>query len=158
MRGAAGRAGERAGCLTVVADTAAAARAVVSQIKVQVRANWSTPPAHGARIVAGILDDPERRGEWMDNIRTMSARIARMRALLHAALAAKQCPGSWDHIVNQIGMFSYTGLTPAQVRVLVDKYHIYLPASGRINMCGVTEPLIDHLATAITDAVTNTPA
>ena len=46
----------------------------------------------------------------------------------------------------------------AQVKVLTEKYHIYLLANGRINMCGVTIPMVDHLATAITDAVVNTPA
>ncbi len=87
------------------------ARAATSQIKVLVRANWSTPPTHGALIVAGVLNTPALRQEWMDNIRTMSTRIALMRKLLKAALEAKKCPGSWQHIVDQIGMFSFTGLT-----------------------------------------------
>lgn len=76
---------------------------------------WSNPPAHGARVVAGVLKIPELKAEWHDNIKTMSSRVARMRQLLHAALVAKGCPGSWEHILAHIGMFTFTGLSGTTV-------------------------------------------
>ena len=41
----------------------------------------------------------------------MSKRIREMRAGLRERLEKLGTPGTWDHITNQIGMFSYTGLT-----------------------------------------------
>ena len=70
----------------------------------------STPPLK--------LTDPQLTAEWRANIRTMAARIARMRRSVFDALAARACPGDWSHILNQIGMFSYTGLTRAERRLL----------------------------------------
>jgi len=40
----------------------------------------------------------------------MSKRIKKMREKLRELLEAKKC-GNWEHITNQIGMFSFTGLT-----------------------------------------------
>jgi len=146
---------ERAGCLMVCGPTAAATAAVVSQLKIIVRANWSNPPAHGAQIVDLVLNDEALYAEWLDNLKTMSSRIKAMRQGLKDALIAKKTPGSWEHITTHIGMFTFTGLTKKQVEHVVEKHHIYMLANGRINMCGVTEPKIDYLATAINDAVVN---
>ena len=139
----------------VCGPSAAATAAVVSQLKIIVRANWSNPPAHGAQIVDIVLNDEALYAEWLDNLKTMSSRIKAMRQGLKDALIAKKTPGSWEHITTHIGMFTFTGLTKKQVEHVVEKHHIYMLANGRINMCGVTEPKIDYLATAINDAVIN---
>lgn len=94
-----------------VGPTAEATAAIISQLKILVRANWSNPPAHGARIVAIVLGTPELRAEWFAHLEEMSSRIKQMRSALKAALTAKGTPGSWEHITRQIGMFSFTGLT-----------------------------------------------
>lgn len=145
---------ERTGAVICVGPTAEATVAIVSQLKILVRANWSNPPAHGARIVAIVLGTPELRAEWFAHLQEMSGRIKQMRAALKAALVAKDTPGTWEHITRQIGMFSFTGLTPDQVDFINEKYHIYMLKNGRVNMCGLTEPTVEHLATAIHDAVT----
>jgi len=124
-----------------------------AQLSTIVRANYSNPPAHGARIVKTVLSNPELNAEWRENIKTMSSRIIQMRAALRAKLEELGAPGDWSHITNQIGMFSYTGLNENQCKHLVEKYHIYLTKSGRISCCGVNSSNIDYLAKAITETV-----
>lgn len=72
---------------------------------------YSNPPVHGARIVAFVLKNKHLCDDWKDCIKKMSGRIISMRALLREHLETLGTPGSWDHITEQIGMFSYTGLT-----------------------------------------------
>ena len=144
---------ERVGNLTVVQRSPATSAAIQSRMTLLVRFNYSNPPAFGGRIVGKVLNSPELRQEWMDSIKTMSSRIIKMRNLLKAELEALKTPGTWNHITQQIGMFSYTGLTEAQVRVLIEKYHIYLLSSGRINMCGLNEKNVKYVANSIHEAI-----
>ena len=44
-------------------------------------------------------------------MRTMANRVLDMRRGLKERLERLGTPGTWDHIVTQIGMFSYTGLS-----------------------------------------------
>jgi len=92
--------------------------------------------------------------EWRDCIKTMADRIINMRSGLRERLEKLGTPGDWSHITTQIGMFSYTGLSPAQSEWLIKEKHIYLLKSGRISMCGVTPANIDYVASSIHQAVT----
>jgi aspartate aminotransferase, cytoplasmic len=95
--------------------------------------------------------------EWKTELSQGMARVRRMRALLRDALVARGTPGSWDHITQQIGMFSYTGLTEAQSRAMVDLHHVYMLQSGRINVAGLNEATVAIAADAI-HAVITAPA
>lgn len=97
--------------MVIVQKDAATSAAVLSQLTLLVRAMYSTPPAFGSRIVDTVLNSPELRAEWMECIKTMSSRIIKMRAALFDELTKLQTPGTWNHVIDQIGMFSYTGLT-----------------------------------------------
>lgn len=145
---------ERVGNLTVVAREPDSILRVLSQMEKIVRITWSNPPAQGARIVATTLSNPELFKEWTGNVKTMADRILTMRAQLRARLEALKTPGTWNHITEQIGMFSFTGLNPKQVEYLINEKHIYLLPSGRINMCGLTTKNLDYVATSIHEAVT----
>ena len=90
-----------------------------------IRATYSNPPAHGCRIVDTVLKDPSLYKEWRDCIKTMADRIINMRSGLRERLEKLGTPGDWSHITTQIGMFSYTGLSPAQSEWLI-KY-VYYP-------------------------------
>uniref|UniRef100_A0A336ME91 Aspartate aminotransferase n=1 Tax=Culicoides sonorensis TaxID=179676 RepID=A0A336ME91_CULSO len=140
---------ERIGNLTVVQRDASTTAAVASQITLLIRGMYSNPPAFGARIVSTVLNDPELRQEWMECIKTMSGRIIKMRQALFDELTKLGTPGTWTHITQQIGMFSYTGLNPEQVKKLINEHHIYLLSSGRINMCGLNEKNVEYVAKAI---------
>ena len=101
--------GERVGALHFVCKTVEPVAAVLSQMKSIVRAMYSSPTAHGARIAEMILNDEEAFKEWEAELLVMSGRIKSMRKLLKNALNELGTPGNWDHIVTQIGMFSFTG-------------------------------------------------
>lgn len=103
--------GERAGNLTVVTRTSQQAQHVLSQLEILQRSEISNPPAYGARIVDLVLNDKQLYAEWKENLGTMSGRIIEMRRRLFEKLQQLQTPGTWNHIVDQIGMFSFTGLT-----------------------------------------------
>ncbi|MCJ8730609.1 hypothetical protein PDJAM_G00186440 [Pangasius djambal] len=145
---------EWVGNLTVVTKDADSLSRVLSQMEKIVRITWSNPPTQGARLVGITLNTPELFAEWKDNVKTMADRVLLMRAELKAKLQALGTPGTWEHITEQIGMFSFTGLNPKQVEYLVKEKHIYLMASGRINMCGLTTKNIDYVAESIHEAVT----
>jgi len=146
---------ERVGNLCIVLSDASVIAPLKSQMTLIVRASYSNPPAHGARIVGRVLNDPAKFQQWRDHIRTMSSRIKEMRTGLRERLEKLGTPGQWDHVTQQIGMFSYTGLSATQVGMLRDKYHIYLLSSGRVNICGLTTKNIDYVAEGIHDAVVN---
>jgi len=143
--------GQRIGAFSILcADPDEAAR-VDSQIKIVARAIYSNPPLHGARIVHAILSDPKLKTMWQGEIALMANRIIKMRQLLKDGLKAAGSTRNWDHITNQIGMFSYTGLTPAQCDQITQKHSIFLTRNGRISMAGVTTHNVGHLAAAIHD-------
>ncbi|EAU34849.1 aspartate aminotransferase [Aspergillus terreus NIH2624] len=116
----------------------------------------SNPPAYGARIASRVLNDPALFAEWEDDLRTMSGRIADMRTGLRQRLEAKGTPGSWAHITDQIGMFSFTGLSEQQVKLLRDKWHVYMTKNGRISMAGLNTNNLDYFAEAVDSVVRET--
>ncbi|KAH8556948.1 aspartate aminotransferase [Umbelopsis sp. PMI_123] len=145
--------GERAGNLTVVTRTPEQAQHVLSQLEILSRSEISNPPAYGARIVDLVLNDKQLYAEWNDNLGTMSGRIIEMRKRLFDKLQQLQTPGTWNHIIDQIGMFSFTGLSPAQVKVLKEQYHIYMTDNGRISMAGLSSKNVDYFAESIDKVV-----
>ncbi|CAJ0905631.1 3213_t:CDS:10 [Entrophospora sp. SA101] len=145
--------GQRAGCLTFVLKNADAAARVESQLAKLQRAEISNPPIHGARIVNTVLNDPALYTEWTENLKTMSYRIQEMRKRLYEKLIELNTPGTWNHITDQIGMFSYTGLKAQHVKMLKEKYHIYLVDNGRISMAGLNSSNVDYFAQAVDDVV-----
>jgi len=147
--------GERIGALHFVAKSKDVAVRVLSQIKLVIRPMYSNPPLHGARIVHKVLSNPALAQEWREELKMVSERIITMRRALRDELKSLGTPGTWDHIVSQIGMFSYTGLGPKQCDVLIQKYHIYLLRNGRISMAGITSKNVKYLAKAIHDAASN---
>eukprot|EP01016_Furgasonia_blochmanni_P039964 TRINITY_DN5042_c0_g1_i2.p1 TRINITY_DN5042_c0_g1~~TRINITY_DN5042_c0_g1_i2.p1 ORF type:complete len:431 (-),score=144.79 TRINITY_DN5042_c0_g1_i2:201-1493(-) len=145
--------GERVGAIHVLCNSKSTADSVSSQIKILIRTIYSNPPLHGARIVAKILGSKQTFEEWRTELAQVAGRILGMRKALRDELERLGTKGTWEHITNQIGMFSYTGLTPNQCDVLIKKHHIYLIRNGRISMAGVTTKNVAYLAKAIKDAV-----
>lgn len=114
---------------------------------------YNTPPAFGARIVDAVLNDAELHAEWLDNVQTMSSRIIKMRAALFESLTRLRTPGTWKHIIEQKGMFSYTGLTPAEAKHMLEVHHVYLRATGRINIGMLNDSNVEYVAKAIYETV-----
>jgi len=146
--------GERVGTLTVVAADAKVVKPLRSQLKAIIRANYSSPPAHGAYVTQVVLSDPALLAEWKEELKGMAGRIYDMRVKLFEAL--QQRGVHWPHVMKQIGMFSYTGLTPDQVQILIQQHHIYLTGDGRISLAGLSTKTVPILADAIVDAISRT--
>jgi aspartate/tyrosine/aromatic aminotransferase len=144
---------ERVGALTVVTPTADAAQAALSHVKKCIRANYSNPPAHGAAIVITIMNDPELRTQWENEVQAMCARINRVRRLFVETLAAKGVARDFAFIERQRGVFSFTGLTKEQAQALREKHSIYILDNGRINVAGMNEDNIDAICQAIAEVL-----
>ena len=122
---------------------------VLSQIKRVVRTNYSNPPIHGGAIVAAVLSSPELRKTWEDELAGMRLRIRTMRASLVEKLAALGTAQDFSFIAKQRGMFSYTGLSAAQVERLKTEFGIYAVSTGRICIAALNTHNIDYVAQAI---------
>ncbi|WP_025822633.1 amino acid aminotransferase [Shewanella marina] len=140
---------ERIGAVTVVAAANEQAERAFSQVKRTIRANYSNPPAHGAMIVSTILATPELKAMWLAELTEMRERIAKMRVLFVDTLAANGVKQDFDFIRHQAGMFSFSGLTKAQVDLLRDEHAIYIVGSGRISVAGMTATNVPVICRAI---------
>lgn len=103
--------GERVGMVHAICASSEEAKAVLSQLKIVARRMYSNPPLHGGRIVARVLGNKQNKEMWLQELKAVSARIKKQRTLLREGLERQNTPGCWKHITDQIGMFSYTGLT-----------------------------------------------
>ena len=141
--------GERVGALTVVtADRDEAAR-VLSQLKRLIRTNYSTPPTHGASLVAAVLTTPALRATWEQELGEMRDRIKAMRAWLAEGLKARGVAADFGFILRQRGMFSYSGLTAEQVARLQKDFGVYAVSSGRICVAALNSRNIEYACDGI---------
>ncbi|MCO5610919.1 hypothetical protein L7F22_065163 [Adiantum nelumboides] len=146
--------GERVGALSLVCSSESVATRAESQLKLVIRPMYSNPPIHGAAIVETVLGDRNLFQDWTAELKAMADRIIQMRHLLYEALRARGTPGNWEHIIKQIGMFTFTGLNKEQVNFMTRDYHVYMTSDGRISMAGLSSRTVPHLADAIHAAVT----
>ena len=145
--------GERVGALSVVATDKDEAARVLSQVKRTIRANYSNPPTHGGQIVATVMCSPELRALWEAELAAMRNRIKLMRALLVERLHEQVPQRDFRFILAQRGMFSYSGLTKAQVLALRDDFSIYAIDTGRICVAALNTRNVEVVAAAIAKVV-----
>jgi aromatic-amino-acid transaminase len=141
--------GERCGALHVVCADASAAQTVLGQLKATVRRNYSSPSTHGARLIETVLQNNELMALWEQELTAMRERILAMRAQLRGVLSARLPGRDLDYLVTQRGMFSYTGLSAAQVDQLREQHAIYLVRSGRMCMTGLNTRNVAQVAQAL---------
>ena len=140
---------ERIGALTVIAASERDAQAAFSQINYCIRGNYSMPPHHGGAIVSTIINSSELRQQWQQELTAMRSRILSMRQQFTQRLAESGVQQDFSFIAEQRGMFSFSGLTPDQVKRLQVEDAIYIVGSGRINVAGMTSSNLDRLCQAI---------
>ena len=140
--------GERVGGLSVVCEDAEAAGRVLGQLKATVRRIYSSPPNFGAQIVAAVLGDAELKAMWLAEVEGMRTRILEMRHALVNVLKEEMPDGNFDYLLKQRGMFSYTGLSAAQVDRLREEFGVYLIASGRMCVAGLNASNVQRVAQA----------
>jgi aromatic-amino-acid transaminase len=141
--------GERAGALSFVCADKVEAELVLGQLKATVRRNYSSPPIHAAGIVARVLTDAQLRPQWQAEVAAMRERIGAMRRSLHEVLSAKVPGRDLSYFLSQRGMFSYTGLSAAQVDRLREEHAVYLVRSGRMCVAGLSTKNVERVATAL---------
>ncbi|HSV71742.1 MAG TPA: amino acid aminotransferase [Methylibium sp.] len=141
--------GERVGALSVLCADAEEAERVLGQLRATVRRNYSSPPIHGGQIVATVLAEPNLRRQWEGELAAMRERMVAMRRALHDALAARLPGHDVGYLLAQRGMFSYTGLSAAQVDALRERHAVYLVRSGRLCISGLNTGNVERTAEAI---------
>jgi aromatic-amino-acid transaminase len=145
--------GERVGALTIVAADKDEATRVLSQLKRVIRTNYSNPPTHGGTVVASVLTTPALRQMWEQELAEMRDRIKAMRTRLVEGLKSRGVPGDYSFVAAQRGMFSYSGLTAAQVDRLQKDFGIYAVSTGRICVAALNSKNIDYVCDAIAAVV-----
>ena len=140
---------ERVGALTITTASAEESKRVLSQVKRVIRTNYSSPPSHGAQLVAMTLADAELREHWEAELAGMRQRILQMREKFVAGLIEKGVEQDFGFIKNQRGMFSYSGLTPEQVKSLREKYSLYIVGTGRVCLAALNDNNIGYVCDAI---------
>jgi aromatic-amino-acid transaminase len=141
--------GERVGALSVLADSSDEAARALSQLKRLVRTNYSNPPTHGGKIVATVLNAPELRALWEDELQQMRERIRLMRRQLAEKIQARVPGADVAFVTRQRGMFSYTGLSKEAVARLRDEFSVYAVDTGRICVAALNSRNLDWCAEAI---------
>jgi aromatic-amino-acid transaminase len=146
--------GERVGALSIVAADRDEATRVLSQVKRLIRGNYSSPPTFGGQIVATILDSPELSSLWEKELGTMRERIQAIRRALVDRLTRHTSRADFRFVLEQRGMFSYSGLTREQVGRLRSEFAVYAIDSGRICVAALNKRNMDYVADAIATVIT----
>jgi len=147
--------GERVGALSIVTTDRDETARVVSQVKRTIRTNYSSPPTHGAAVVAAVLSTPALRATWERELATMRDRIRAMRSGLVDRLKARGVNRDFSFVIRQRGMFSYSGLSREQVDILREQYGIYAISTGRICLAALNSKNIDYVADSIAKVLGN---
>ena len=145
--------GERVGALSVVASDKDEAARVLSQLKIVIRTNYSNPPTHGGAVVAAVLSNPELRALWEKELGEMRVRIKAMRQKLVDGLKAAGVQQDMSFMTQQIGMFSYSGLTKEQMVRLRSEFGVYGTDTGRICVAALNSKNIDYVCQAIAKVI-----
>jgi aromatic-amino-acid transaminase len=145
--------GERVGALSIVSESKEESARVLSQVKRVIRTNYSNPPTHGASIVAAVLNSPELRAQWEEELAEMRLRIRGMRTQMVDLLAQKATQRDFSFVGRQCGMFSYSGLTVEQVTRLRSEFGIYALDTGRICVAALNQSNIDVVTNAIVQVI-----
>ncbi len=141
--------GERVGALSIVTESKERAATVLSQVKRVIRTNYSNPPTHGATVVATVLNSPELRPLWEEELGEMRSRIRDMRVAFVEQLAALGAKRDFSFVAQQRGMFSYSGLTAEQVERLKSEFGIYAVSTGRICVAALNNSNLSAVTKAI---------
>jgi aspartate aminotransferase len=140
---------ERVGAASVVSATADAAKLTAANAANVARGLYSMPPDHGAAIVGYILGNPDLRALWIKELAEMRSRINGLRTLLVGKLAARKTPMDFSFIEKERGMFSFLGISRAQVIRLREEFHVYMVESSRVNIAGINHGNVDRVADAV---------
>jgi aromatic-amino-acid transaminase len=145
--------GERVGALSVLCEDAQEAQRVLSQLKIMIRTNYSNPPIHGGAVVAEVLNTPALRQIWEKELAEMRVRIKSMRQKLVDGLKAAGVKTDMSFITEQVGMFSYSGLSKEQMVRLRNEFGVFGTDTGRMCVAALNSKNIDHVCKSIANVL-----
>ena len=145
--------GERVGALSVLCSSKDEADRVLSQLKIVIRTNYSNPPTHGGQVVAAVLNTPELRALWEKELAGMRVRIKQMRTAMVQKLKAAGVKQDMSFIEQQVGMFSYSGLTKDQMVRLRNEFSVYGTDTGRMCVAALNSKNIDYVCASVAKVV-----
>lgn len=141
--------GERAGAFFVKAKSADTLEKILSQLKILIRRNYSSPPRHGAGIIKTVCSSPDLRFLWEAELKHMRERVIAMRQAFVSGMMAKQCPWDVSQVAHQTGLFAFLGLGKEHATALNKEYGIFIPNNGRINLAGLNSNNMEYVIDAI---------
>lgn len=142
---------ERTGAVTLVCDSDESCATASTVLTAAARANYSMPPDHGAAIVQLIMNSPELRSSWEEELKDIRDRINRLRSQFVQKLKDAGIARDFSFIENEKGMFSFLGINTGQIKTLIEKYSIYLVDSSRINVASINDNNIDYLVSSLAE-------
>lgn len=145
--------GQRTGCLSVPCNDAEVARKMTDFFGQRNRNTFSNPPRFGSDIAKTIFKDPKIYAQWRTDIKTMADNINLRRTMFLDGIKKNGCPGSWEYIKTQRGMFAFTQLKAHHAVALREKYSIYMTENGRISITGLNTKNIDYITNAISEVM-----
>jgi aromatic-amino-acid transaminase len=145
--------GERVGALSVLCQDKDEASRVLSQLKIMIRTNYSNPPTHGGSVVAAVLNTPELRALWEQELAGMRSRIKEMRVAMVDKLKAAGVKQDMSFIASQVGMFSYSGLSKDQMVRLRNEFGVYGTDTGRMCVAALNSKNLDYVCAAIAKVI-----
>ncbi len=144
---------ERTGTLFIIGNTAEQTQVAGSQLFSRIRSHYSMPPSHGAAIVETILADTALTKQWEEELASMRQRIQTLRQSLVKKISASSIVNDFSFIEQQFGMFSFLGISPAQVAQLRTQYSIYMIDSSRMNVAGLNDQSMDYFVAALEEVI-----
>ena len=145
--------GKRIGALTILADDEKECYRIQSQLQSLIISKYICPPSFDAQVVSEILSNKHLKREWINELEHIAFRLSKVRAQFRTKLEF-YCPQhDWSHLTEQSGIFWFTGLSPKQVERMINEFSVYLPEDGRLNIAGVNEHNMNHLASVIQQVV-----
>lgn len=147
---------ERVGCLHVVSNDRSALEKIQGQLVTFFRMECSFAPAWGARVAAGIMNKPELKQLWDQDVLDITTRMKSLRKSVLEKLTKLGTPGKWDHVLHLNGLFWYSGLTEEQVGRMIEQEHVYMTFTGRVNIAGLNNANMDHFCESLDRVVRET--
>lgn len=144
---------ERTGAITLICNSDETCATASTLLAGAARANYSMPPDHGAAIVALIMNTPELRSIWDEELREIRDRINKLRSQFVQKLKDAKIARDFSFIENEKGMFSFLGVNAHQIKTLIEKYSIYLVNSSRINVASINDSNIDYLTSSLAEVL-----
>jgi aromatic-amino-acid transaminase len=120
----------------------------MSQLKRVIRTNYSNPPIHGGAWSPPFSPRRNCASMWETELAGMRDRIRAMRTGLVERSRPRGVAQDFSFVAQQRGMFSYTGLSAAQVERMKDEFGIYAVSTGRICLAALNTKNVDYVAKA----------